>query len=413
MQKLSILLTLTLVSFSAAAKGPTHKSLRAYAMGNAFVAVAEDKDAVYYNPAGLNMMNRLGNYEKDPELGYYVHNMFDARVSLGLDLPVSEANAAYELGTDFQRVYNNADEASQNSPNGDNYLVDSLGAHPELADRLNEFDRLPINIGTKFDMELAMPHFGGAIWLDGAIAPYVEGGVITPAAGLDTAYMDFVAQAAVGWSIGERWSVGVGYKIAQRAYLEEAQVSLLEFEESQDSLMDQIDREREDAMDFSTFGHAVEFGALYQWKREVRLGASVRNLFVKQIREEEITPNLTTGIAYSPRRLQRNTGFYRKVNFAADYEDMLNNDKNYKFFSHLNFGVEVDQVILGIPNWPSLRVLKVRGGVGFKGGYPTAGAAVEVLRILELEACTWAEEAGYFTGEEENRFWVAQISVGL
>lgn len=413
MKKIPLLLLATFSSFSLAAKGPIHKSLRAYSMGNAFVAVVDDKDAVYYNPAGLNMLNRLGNYEKDPELGYYVHNMFDARFSLGLDVPVDEARAAYDLGRDFQSLYNNANQDTKESPTGENGLIDSLGQHPELADRLNQFDRLPINIGTKLDMELAMPHFGGAIWMDGAFAPYIEGGVITPAAGLDTAYMDLVAQAAVGWSIGERWSVGVGYKMAQRAYLNEEQVSILEYEESQDSVLEQIDRERSNVQDISTIGHAVEFGALYQWKREVRLGASVRNIFIRPLREEEITPNLTAGIAYSPRRLQRNTGFYRKVNFAADFEDMLNNDRNYKFFSHLNFGVEVDQVLLGIPNWPSLRILKVRGGVGFKGGYPTAGAAIEVLRIAEVEVCTWAEEAGYFTGAEENRYWIAQLSFGL
>lgn len=392
-----------------AGRGPTHKSLRAYGMGNAFVAVAEDKEAVYYNPAGLNLINKLGNYETNPELGYYVHNFIDMRLNLGLDVPVSEAMGAYSLGRDVQKMY----QSAMANPESESALMDSLGAHPELADKILQFDQLPINISTKFDAELALPHFGGAIWVDGGIAPYIEGGIITPAAGIDTVYIDAVIQGAIGIGIGEHWSVGIGYKMAKREYISDLKVSLLEWEDSRDTLIAETDRIKSDASKIQTIGHALEAGILYQLKRDVRVGASLRNFFVVDLGREEITPNLTAGIAYSPRRFQRNHGYYRKVNFAMDFEDMLNTERNYKFFSHLNFGGEMEQVLLAVPNWPSLRFLKVRGSLGFKGGYPTAGIAVEALRFAEIELTTWAEEAGYYTGAEENRFWVVQLSLGI
>jgi len=401
---------LLLASTLYAAQGPVHKSLRAYAMGNAFVAVAEDKDAVYYNPAGLNLINRLGNYEKYPELGYYPNNFIDARISTGVNLPVSQGYQAYKLGMDAAHVYKNATR----DPNaGQSVILDTVGNHPELSDKLMAFDQRTFPVGVKQDFEFAVPHFGGSIWLDATVSPYLETGIITPGVGIDTAYVDAVAQAAIGFGIGERWSVGIGYKGVKREYMPRMKTSLLEFQSAIDTIKSESDLIKSDVSKVSTVGHAIELGGMYQWKREVRLGASLRNLFIVPMGEESITPNLTTGIVYSPRRLQRNTGFYRKVNFAADYEDIFNNDRNYKFFSHLNIGMECDQVLLGIPNYPSIRFLKARGGVGFKGGYPTAGFALEVMRFVEVEATTWAEELGYYTGAVENRYWVVQASIGI
>lgn len=391
-----------------AGKGPIHKSLRAYGMGNAFVAVAEDKEAVYYNPAGLNLINRLGNYEKNPELGYYPHNFIDMRINVGVAAPLSEALDVYNLGKDIQELYNKA-----NNDGGSGSLLDTLGNHTDLADSLQKFDLRPINIASKLDMELAVPHFGGAIWVDAGISPYLETGIITPSAGIDTVYVDAVAQCGIGFGIGERWSFGLGYKAAKREYLNDLSISLLEFDETKDTLTTEIERIRDNASKFSTVGHAIEAGMLYQWRRDLRVGASLRNLFVKKLGDEDITPNVTMGIAYSPHRLQRNTGFFRKVNLAMDFEDMLNNDRNYKFFSHLNIGMEIEQVLLAVPNWPAVRFLKLRGSAGFKGGYPTAGVALEALRFFEVEFATWAEEAGYYTGAEENRFWVFQVGIGI
>ena len=69
MKKILFFLILALVVASFAAKAPTHHSLRAEAMGNAHVALVDDKEAIYFNYAGLSQINRLGNFEKRPEQG--------------------------------------------------------------------------------------------------------------------------------------------------------------------------------------------------------------------------------------------------------------------------------------------------------------------------------------------------------
>lgn len=408
----SALLMALATSALFAAKGPTHKSLRAYGMGNAFVAVVDDKEAIYYNPAGLNLINRLGNYELDPERGYYPHNYLDMRINIGAQAPLQTTLDAYRLGN---RVTDILDNAGSSTSDGNNPVLDSLSGHPELADDINSFDRLPIAIGAKYDMELAFHNFGGAIWVDAGVAPYVDGGVIMPFAGVDTFFVDAVMQGAFAVSPLQDLSVGMGYKMAQRAYLNQFEVSALEWEKAQDSLQAKFETTRDNVTDLGTIGHALEFGALYQINREVRAGGSLRNLFLTKLAGETITPDLTLGVAASPRRLQRNTAFSRKVNFACDYADILNNERNYKFFSHLNFGMEIEQVLLAVPmiSFWDLRALKVRLGGGFKGGYPTGSAALEVLRVVEFEVATWAEESGYYTGQQEDRYYMAQVSIGL
>ena len=74
MKKILLFLICVLAVASFAAKAPTHRSIRAEAMGNAHVALVDDKEAIYFNYAGLSQINRLGNYELRPEQGYYPRN---------------------------------------------------------------------------------------------------------------------------------------------------------------------------------------------------------------------------------------------------------------------------------------------------------------------------------------------------
>ena len=50
---------------------------------------------------------------------------------------------------------------------------------------------------------------------------------------------------------------------------------------------------------------------------------------------------------------------------------------------------------------------------GFKGGYPAGGIALEVLQFFTLEFATWAEELGYYTGQDEQRIYMVELSLGF
>ena len=76
-----------------AVKAPQYRSSRVHGMGNAFIAVADNKDALYYNPAGLNLIGRLGNFEKNPDMGYMTKNGSSFNIlSVTLDFPIDDMN---------------------------------------------------------------------------------------------------------------------------------------------------------------------------------------------------------------------------------------------------------------------------------------------------------------------------------
>ncbi len=378
--------------------GPIHRTLRPLAMGNAFVAVVDDKDAMHYNPAGLNLMGRLGNANLRPEMSNYPLDKFDMHMDfLGTAIPVDEALDILRFYQDHQTSFQNM-TALQN----DSSLVSDLSA----------FDRRPVKVAVLHGGELAMHNFGMAYWADAQMAPYADVGVLLPQAGVDYIQLDIVGQIAAATSyFDDRLSVGLGYRLAKREEMGNFQVALTDLSNNsgrktvQQAIQDSVDQKLGELGDLGTLGHAVDAGVLWQQTPDIRFGAAVQNLFMI-LNHEPVTPDLSVGVAYSPMRLESNGRWKRKINFAMDFQDLLNNDRNYKPLNKVNVGAEWEQTL--IP-W----VLKGRLSVGMKGGYPTAGLGGTLFTIFHYEAATWAEEGGYYTGQLEERYYVMKFGVGI
>jgi hypothetical protein len=415
MKKRIVLLALCLASFALAIKAPTHRSLRAEAMGNAHVAVVDDKEALYFNYAGLSQINRLGNYEERPEQGYYPRNYGDMRLNLGGAGPFEEYFHTYSVGKDLQSIYRGAaNEAAANGLKVSSVLMDSLSSHPELVHKVNSYDHKYLSMKIKMDAELAFHGFGGAIWVDGNVAPYLDGGVVLPSMVVDTFYVDAVAQAGVAYGFTDNFSAGIGIKAAKRQKVDVVTIDILNYDNLQDTLTDRYHDATDKVFDFNSVSVGIDLGVLYQLTREVRLGTSVRDIYFKELAGDKIDPNWTVGVNYSPRFFNKNTGFGRKFNIAMDYTDITNASNNYKPLSHLNFGMEVEQNLIAWPGYNyAIRALAMRLSGGFKGGYPAGGIALEVLQFFTFEFATWAEELGYYTGQDEERIYMVQMSIGF
>ena len=416
MKRIIVLATLLFLSISAyAIKAPTHRSIRAEAMGNAHVALVDDKEAIYFNYAGLNQINRLGNYEYRPEQGYYPRNMGDMRLNLGGAGPFETYFKTYSIAKDLQDIYNGANDDAQRSGLAlSNVLMDSLANHDELVHKINSYDHRYLSMKIKADAEMAFHNFGGAIWVDGNVAPYLDAGLIIPFLVVDTFYVDAVAQMGVAYELFSDFSAGIGIKIAKRQKVEMITFDIMNYDATQDTLEDRYHDATDGILDISSVSMGLDLGVLYQIAREVRLGMSLRDIYFKELAGDKITPNLTAGINYSPRFFNKNTGFGRKFNIAFDYADALNGQNNYKFLSHINFGMEVEQTLLAWPGYSTaFRALALRLSGGFKGGYPAAGFGLEVLRFFTVEFATWAEELGYYTGQDEERIYMGQLSIGF
>jgi len=415
MKKLLVLLALTLVATSFAAKAPTHRSIRAEAMGNAHVALVDDKEAIYFNYAGLNQINRLGNYDMRPEQGYYPRNIGDMRLNLGGAGPFETYFSTYNVAKDVQKIYSRASKvAKEKGLKESNVLLDSLASHPELIHKMNSYDHKYLSMKIKMDAEMAFHNFGGAIWVDGNVAPYMDAGLIVPQLIIDTFYIDGVAQVGTAYGFTDEFSAGIGIKFAKRHKVESVYINIANYDDIQDTLEERYHDAADELFDFDAVSAGIDLGVLYQLTRELRLGMSLRDIYFKELAGDKITPNLTAGINYSPRFFNRNTGFSRKFNIALDYADAFNGQNNYKPFSHLNMGLEMEQTLLAWPGYSSaFRALAVRLSGGFKGGYPAAGFAVEALRFITVEFATWAEELGYYTGQDEERIYMGQLSIGF
>ena len=415
MKKLLVFLILILTVASFAIKAPTHRSLRAEAMGNAHVALVDDKEAIYFNYAGLNQINRLGNYDMRPEQGYYPRNIGDMRLNLGGAGPFETYFSTYNVAKDVQKIYSRASKvAKEKGLKESNVLLDSLASHPELIHKMNSYDHKYLTMKIKMDAEMAFHNFGGAIWVDGNVAPYMDAGLIVPQLIIDTFYIDGVAQVGTAYGFTDEFSAGIGIKFAKRHKVESVHINMANYDDIQDTLEDRYHDATDQIFDFDEVSAGIDLGVLYQLTRELRLGMSLRDIYFKELAGDKITPNLTAGINYSPRFFNRNTGFSRKFNIALDYADAFNGQNNYKPFSHLNMGLEVEQTLLAWPGYSSaFRALAVRLSGGFKGGYPAAGFAVEALRFITVEFATWAEELGYYTGQDEERIYMGQLSIGF
>jgi hypothetical protein len=403
MQKSAAALLPALVGLGLAAgawgrSGPEHRTLRPLAMGNAFVAIADGKDAMHYNPAGLNLMGRLGNANLRPEMSRYPLNKFDMHMDfLGTAIPVDEGLDILKFYQDHQGSFRSSD-ALQNDSN--------------LVSEMSAFDRRPVKVAVLHGGELAMHNFGMAYWADAQMAPYADVGVILPQVGVDFIQLDIVGQIAGATSyFAERLSVGLGYRMAKREQMGNFQVALTDLSNDagrktiQSAIQDSVDEKLKEFSDLSNLGHAVDAGVLWQQTADLRFGMAVQNLFMV-LNHQTVTPKLSVGAAYSPMRLESNGRWKRKVNFALDLEDVINNDRNYKPINKINMGAEWEQTL--IP-W----VLKGRLAVGMKGGYPTAGLGGTLFTIFHYEAATWAEEGGYYTGQLEERYYVMKFGVGI
>lgn len=387
---------LLLAAHATAAPGPQHRSLRGLAMGNAFVALVDDKEALYYNPAGLNLINNLGNAARRPDLAAYPRNRMNARVNVvGAALPVAEMQDFYGFFRDHEKAFGN---------------YDSLLNDQSLFHDLAPFDRMPVEIGILHGAEFAMRNFGVAYWADARFAPYADVGVLLPQAGVETIQLDAVFQIAGAYGfLNQRLSAGGGYRLANRQTVRRIHVAANEAAEDGgqpliDRVQDTLNAKFSNLTDPATYGHGIDLGVLWQQTPWLRFGGALQN-FGMVLDDKFVTPELTVGAVVTPPLLSTGGMFARKVNIALDIEDLLNNERNYRFLSKVNFGVEVEQHAWW---FAALRV-----GTGFKGGYWAGGVGLSLLSALHLEYATWSEEAGFYTGHIEDRYHAFRVGVGL
>jgi len=368
---LALLIAATAVTTGWAVRGPVYLSGRALGMGGAFVGLSDDYSGIYYNPAGLARLN----------------TPLDAGIALKFD-----------VGDLFGVAGDALNVAGAHS--GSLASVDSMAADNTLVDDIMIFDRRPITLGTAPEMHFAarstdpdLPLGIGAAWFLGSQGSFMlDKGIYIPAAAARIR-TDFVAKVAGAIQPLPGLCIGLSPTVATYHIFEQS-ISIQNYATAGDTLQAMLDAEKERIYK-PGFGFGLTAGALYDIvPTELRVGAVVYNIFLN-IDNDPVPITYSFGLAYLPAVL-RNQGLLRYVNFDLDIDDAF---AKKDFLEKVDFGAEMN-----------MSLAQIRGG--FKGGYPCYGLMANLF-ILQLEFTSWADEAGLYAGQLEDRHYMFGIRMGI
>jgi len=346
--------------FAGEAHPLTYETPRSQGMGGAFVAIADDHQALFSNPAGLGQVT---------------------------DKSYALLDATIEMNQDLRRVENKTDGLSdKDTPESraanNRLLSDVMGQQARTAASNLAYYLGGTGFGTGFLYQTI-----GQIGIERPTNPRIHA-----KADIDSVLVGAIARPIPGNKIvfGDSaagfW--GLGMKFISRRTLDR------EYDARDFASLSESDL-RDDALKGSTLD--LDGGVLYKlsnpWNQSV--GLSVSNVFESEIdpRIGRLPRRIDIGTAIRP--LTGSTARSRKLVLAADFADVINDGT---LFSKLRLGMEA-----AIRNW-----LTLRGGV--RGGYLSAGATAK-FREAKIEFATYSEETGSRPGDHEDRRYSLSLAI--
>lgn len=326
-----------------------YRGIRPLGMGNAFTAIANDENSMYYNPAGLNNIEGSGS--------------------------VGVINPAVEASDSLESFLDDLDDVEDDDVAASTQLIrDYIGVH--------QYARVSL-----------MPHyvrhnFGIAVLAQGTVSmdfrnsvnPYIETKIIK----------DIVPTISGAYSfLDDKLKAGATAKLIQREGIVKKYTAV-------DIASENFDPE-DDLEDGSGVG--VDLGLIYDLPLLESFNPTV-GLAIQNVGDVDLGD--------AGEELQKvNIGFginYREVKWAQilaafDYVDIANNvGDDDDMAKRLHMGVEVKFPIV------SLRA-------GLNQGYGSFGATINV-KLLKLEYAAYTEEIGAYAGQRTDERQMVQLSIG-
>ncbi len=349
-----MVLAMSVPGISAKEYPTFHRGVRPLGMGGAFTAVADDENALFYNPAGLSEISTL-------QLG-----IFNPLIEVSKKT-IDMVNDAQD--TDF-------DDTGETT----NFLRDYVGEHQHARAAL--FPHVGFNI------------FGFGAMVGGIGQATVDLEVRNPV--WPEAHIDMVVDKGLLGGVGGKLPLtglraGASIKMISRDSLEEVYTAT---EIASDNFDSQMDDDQN-----SGSGVSLDLGAIYTLPfvkaADLDVGLAIQNV-----------PSMDMGDARDI-DTQANLGFAVKKEFlkfrllgAIDYMDVtkaIGEDED--FGKRLHMGVEFQLPI----------ILSVRAGLN--QGYYSLGATIDAW-VFRFDFATYGEEVGSYAGQREDRRYVGQITIG-
>ncbi|MDY6855666.1 MAG: conjugal transfer protein TraF [Thermodesulfobacteriota bacterium] len=330
------------------------RGIRPLGMGGAFTAVADDENAMFYNPAGL------------------------ANQSLCIEV----INLLTEFTEDSIDLYEDIEETD---------LDDTAEVVDLLRNYVGEYEQLrialfPNVIWSRDEVGIGVAGLGQVnltLEIHNPVWPQVETRLV----------MDYGVLAGVGIEMPiEDLKVGASLKVINRE-------SFVETYTAVDIAAEDFEERIEDDLKSGT-GLGIDIGIIYTEDyslADVSFGGVVQNIPEMEMDEaEDIKTQVNLGIAVKPNLDSESVS----VIFAFDYMDIGNRiGEDTDLPKRLHLGAEVNLYE------------RLAFRVGFNQGYISAGFTLD-LWILSLDFATYEEEVGFYTGQREDRRYVGQIAIG-
>ncbi len=331
-----------------------HRGVRPIGMGGAFTALADDENALFYNPAGISRLDQL---------------------TFGIVNPIVDVS---EKSIDLYKDIEDAD------------LDDEQEVNDLLKEYAGEYQHFRVSL---------YPHVGfrlANVWmLIGALAQaQVDLDVRTPS--WPEAHCDYVQDTALMAGAGLKLPitglrVGASVKSVSRDSLEEVYTApIIADDDFEDRLEDDIK---------SGAGFAIDVGVIYRMLFisgfETDIGLVIQNIpemDMGDAKDVATQTNLGIAVAKSVARF--------KLIGVLDYMDVTQQyGEDDDIGKRLHMGLE-----LQTPFFVSVRM-------GLNQGYFTAGATVD-FRFLRLDFAAYTEEVGAYAGQREDKRYIGQLSLG-
>jgi hypothetical protein len=360
-----ILLSVCMVLLGLPSLGQTnelpifYEGIRPLGMGGAFTAVADDENALFYNPAGLYNEKRKG------------FRRFDI-LKPSLEL----SNSIFEFIKDAQGIQ------------------DSSGAaqFDKTTDLVNKWIGKGLHMKMSALTDLIYHRFGMGLLTQASIGAAVHNPFSS-----QTLELKFTGDAALLVSGAKKvtlWKeqtllIGVTAKAINRQQVDLA-YSIREISESKFDPLNDLNPE---------IGFALDLGALYPLpgrSSKPVIGISLQNIVGGDLGTAgELPMQINLGTSFRP------TVGHQTVLLAADIMDITNNiGTDNDLAKRLHLGLEYK-----LP-W----ILTLRSGL--YQGYPSGGFTLN-LRLAKLDYAYHVEELGAYSGQKPDPRHALQLSVGL
>lgn len=356
--KLFCFILTVLIYASAAYAKPYQRfytGVRPIGMGGAFVAVSDDRNTIFYNPAGLSRIDGL---------------------TLGI------LNPAAGVGENSLDMYSDADDTD----------MDDTG---EVTDLLRKYtgDNLHLYASVTPHLGFRIKNFGVMVSAFGIVSTdsYVRNPVY-PELHVN-ARADIGGIGGVGFAVPgvKGLRAGAAFKSISRESINQvytpAQIAADDFEDMMDD--DKV----------SDTGTGLDVGIIYTlpWDRFFQTDIALSGQNIPEIEfdnGDKLATEWTAGVA-----LKKEFGPV-SVLAALDYRDFTNSlDEDEDLGKRIHMGAEIKFMDL----------IAVRGG--FNQGYPTLGASLD-LWVLKFDAAMYSEEVGAYAGQKEDKRYMGQLTIG-